>query len=128
MRVILLYLFALGLGSCGLLGRVNKQKWRNSSAYRYKVVQKDSFDRQVIGKSKEQLIKLLGEPKISRDTADKYFTYCLDVNSTRYYNTALQKEVCCDCLKSFIFIDFKEGRASEVTIVTVSDYDPNKIK
>ena len=55
------------------------------------------------GKSKEQVIQLLGKP----DKEDgNVFTYCLDLNSPKKYDEKLQKEIC-DCKGSFFTVDFK---------------------
>jgi len=93
----------------------SRKRWHRSDAYRYSVAKSKYFFRMLKGKSKQQVLDILGRPDIiSCDNSD-FYTYCLNRKMILKYDEKIEKEICCSCKGSLIILDFENEIVSEVT-------------
>jgi hypothetical protein len=80
----------------------NKKKWLTSSSYRYEIAKSHNFP-DFRGKSKDDVKHILGNPD---EVNGEVFIYCFDLNSIKYYDQELHRDVC-HCKGSYVTIDFE---------------------
>jgi len=97
--------------------RFKKNKWIKNVDYRYKIVKCKSFFNMLEGKSKSQIVSILGYPDLVDPTSVDDFTFCLDNEKKLVFDEERKKQVCCTCIGSLIVIHFKDEKVWEVTRV-----------
>ena len=96
-----------------------KRKWEKSENYRYEIVKCKSFFVMLKGKTKQEVIDILGTPDLIDKNNVDVFTYCLDKEKVLKYDDEKKKQVCCSCVGSLIVLYFENEKVWEVTRVHV---------
>lgn len=113
-KVIVLFVFCW-LSSISKLSAqthsFDKVKWEQDINYRSKVAKSAELRKLVIGKSKEEVIALLGEPE-KKDLQS--FVYCLDKKTLQIANCDDKKEDCYACNAAALAIVFVANTALDI--------------
>jgi len=92
-----------------------KRKWSRNEDYRYEIVKCKWFFTMLNGKTKPEVVDILGYPDLIDRTGVDDFTYCLDKEKKLVFDEERKKHVCCTCIGSLIIIHFRDEKVWEVT-------------
>ena len=67
------------------------------------------------GKTKLEVVDILGYPDLVDMTTVDDFIYCLDKEKKFVFDEERKKHVCCTCIGSLIIIHFRDEKVREVT-------------
>lgn len=82
---------------------VDRAKWDNDIKYRNKIAKSANLRTLIIGKTKKEIIDLLGEPERKQEET---FIYCLDKKTVLIADCKDKKENCYICNSSALTIVF----------------------
>jgi hypothetical protein len=94
----------------------NKKRWRNSARYRYAVSKEKEFFKQLMGRTKQEIVDVLGYPDVTDISRPDEFTYCLAREKVLVFNDEIQKHLCCQCIGNSIFLYFSDERVADIIL------------
>lgn len=107
-KVLLVFFLAIAIGTSLIYlfeERFNAEEWKSSPTQRYKMVDNLIESQLLIGKSKDQVIVMLGHPNLTSDNENEVYAYSLGVPPS-FFNSKREK----------LLVIFNKDLVKEVTL------------